>query len=207
FLFSKDDDNLKKVENFVTTLALQLAEHVPGLASFVREVVEKKPGISEKILQIQWKHLIADPLSSLDQPMLEGFVVIIDALDECEKDDEMRLILRVIAQANEIRTTRLKVFITSRPEATIREVFGDAAMITHQLRVLQKVPKKTIYHGIRLYFQDKLRDFVTPEDLDRLVQRAGGLFIWASTACKFLNDAPAMKGERLNILLTNGKSS
>ncbi|TGZ80748.1 hypothetical protein EX30DRAFT_307236, partial [Ascodesmis nigricans] len=206
FFFSKDKEDLKKAQNFVTTIALQLTEHIPGLKPLVSEAIKKKPDISEKILEIQWRHLITDPLTSLDQEKLERFVIIIDALDECEKND-IRLILGVLAQSYKLCTTRLKVFVTSRPETPIRKVFGETIMKMHQLQILHKVPQKTIDHDIRLYFQDQLKDDVTPEVLDRLVEKAGGLFIWAATACRFLQCASIMKERRLKLLLTDGKSS
>ncbi|TGZ80730.1 WD40 repeat-like protein [Ascodesmis nigricans] len=207
FFFCKDDENLKNAQNFVTTIAFQLAEHIHGLKPLVGEAIKNQPDISEKTLEIQWKHLISDPLNSLDKPILEGFVVIIDALDECENNDDIQLILRVLARANEIHATHLKVFVTSRPETPIRKIFGYTMMKMHQLQILHHVPRETIDHNIRLYFQDQLKDDVTPENLDRLVEKAGGLFISAATACLFLKGAPAMKEKRLNLLLTNGTSS
>ncbi|TGZ80755.1 hypothetical protein EX30DRAFT_378703 [Ascodesmis nigricans] len=86
------------------------------------------------------KHLTSGALTILDKPTLEGFVAIIDALDECDKDDNILLILYLLAQANELRTTRLKVFVTSRPETPFRKIFGDTMMKMHQLQILHNVP-------------------------------------------------------------------
>ncbi|TGZ83504.1 hypothetical protein EX30DRAFT_368854 [Ascodesmis nigricans] len=193
FFFSKDDEYLKKAQNFVTTIALQLAEHIPDLKPLMNEAIKEKQDISEKTWEIQWRHLITGPLTSLDKKKLEGFVVIIDALDECENNDDIQSILGVLAQANELHTIRLKIFVTSRPETPIRKGFGDMAMKIYQLKLLQDVSRKTIDDDIRIYFQHELKDKITPEEMHCLIEKASGLFIWAVTACLFLRSSSIMK--------------
>jgi hypothetical protein len=44
------------------------------------------------------------------------FVMIIDALDECEGEKDIRIILQLLAEARSLKEVRLRVLITSRPE-------------------------------------------------------------------------------------------
>ena len=47
------------------------------------------------------------------------FVMVIDALDECESEDDIRVILRLLAEARSLKEVRLRVLVTSRPEVPI----------------------------------------------------------------------------------------
>jgi hypothetical protein len=87
--------------------------------------------ISQQGLDERWKHLIFQPLSSLigtsSQP--HTFVPVIDALDECEGEKDIQLIIRLLTQVKDLRILRVQVFITSRPETPIRLGFCEAPEI------------------------------------------------------------------------------
>ena len=48
------------------------------------------------------------------------FVIMIDALDECERDEDVRAILRLLERTKDIKPVSLRVFVTSRPELPLR---------------------------------------------------------------------------------------
>lgn len=70
-------------------------------------------------------------------------LVVIDALDECDGDEDIRSIL-------DLPTIRLTVFVTSRPETPIREGFRDIEGALHRDNVLQNVPRKIVDHDIEV---------------------------------------------------------
>ena len=76
-------------------------------------------------------------------------VIVIDALDECEKNEDIRTILKLVPQVQDSASIRLKVFLTSRPELHIRQEF----QLNHQHEdlVLDKRPKEEIEHDIQLW--------------------------------------------------------
>jgi hypothetical protein len=53
----------------------------------------------------------------------KGYIVFIDALDECEGESDTRIILRLLAEARSPKKVWLRVLITSRPEVPIRSGF------------------------------------------------------------------------------------
>lgn len=57
-------------------------------------------------------------------------VFVIDALDECETGEDVRLILALLAEARDHRPIGLKVFVTSRPETPILLGFRQIAQDT-----------------------------------------------------------------------------
>lgn len=54
---------------------------------------------------------------------------MIDALDECERDDDIRLIIYLLSRAKTLSSVRVRVFVTSRPNLPIRPGFNDMAAV------------------------------------------------------------------------------
>jgi hypothetical protein len=52
-------------------------------------------------------------------------VVVINALDECDREEDVRIIIRLLSQVKRITLVQLKFFLTSRPELPIRLGFED----------------------------------------------------------------------------------
>ncbi|KAF1810015.1 hypothetical protein P152DRAFT_460833 [Eremomyces bilateralis CBS 781.70] len=72
----------------------------------------------------QWRHLIYGPLSKLPGSSNQSrYILIVDALDECEDENDIRTILELLAEAQSLETVQLRVFLTSRPEVPIRNSF------------------------------------------------------------------------------------
>ena len=163
-------------------------------------------------LREQWELLILRPLSLLrpespQQPLL----LVIDALDECEGERDVRLILQLLASANtHIPTIQLRILVTSRPDTPIRHGFRENPGIWHRDLVLNEVPREVVDHDIAIYFSEELKDISRQLDrhiIGRLVDKACGLFIWAATACRFIKNGKHYAihaPKRLSIVLEGG---
>jgi hypothetical protein len=144
--------------------------------------------------------------------------IVIDALDECEREENIRTILRLLAQAKDVRQVRLRIFVTSRPELPIRLGFSEMSGETHQDLVLHEIPKATIKHDISTYLLhefEKIRaeyskgnsqhplssDWPGDENIQVLVNMAILLFIFAATVCYFVADPIWDPKKRLNTIL------
>ena len=123
FFFSRGRGDLGHAGKFFTTIATQLAHSLPVLSPFLLKAIDQYPLISQRGLAEQWKHLILEPLSKLkDTPTRARsapVMVVIDALDECRNENDVKLILALLAQAQHLKSIRLRVFVTSRPETPI----------------------------------------------------------------------------------------
>jgi hypothetical protein len=154
----------------------------------------------------QWRHLVLGPLSRLENFQL-SYVLVVDALDECEGDQDVRKILKLLAEARSLKTVRLRVFLTSRPEIPIRHSIHRIAQAEHQEFILHNVPSPIVDHDISLFLEYKLRrtrqewtlaaDWPGEVVLRQLVLCACGLFIWAATACRFINEGEEFAEGRL----------
>ena len=120
-------------------------------------------------------------------------MVIIDALDECDRGDSCRSLLAYLRSLSML-VPWVKVVITSRPEQDIRLVFGKPNDFVVCVRDIHDYDAS---NDIYTYTRKQMADIATkrnradwPDDTIQLLsQRADGLFIWAATACRFISDA------------------
>jgi archaellum biogenesis ATPase FlaH len=118
FFFSKGDGDVSHAGKFFTSLALQLAKSIPSLQKQICDAIVKQSDVANLSLLDQWRQLILGPLSRLKERQ-QSYVLVIDALDECESDNNVQIILKFLAEARSLETVRLRVFLTSRPEVPI----------------------------------------------------------------------------------------
>lgn len=198
FFFSRGNGDLSHARQLFTTIAWQLANVSPTLNSYICKAIAKQKDIANGTLEDQWNQLIFRPLSKLKAPQ-SSLVFVIDALDECEGDDDIRLVLKLLAKAGGLETKRLRIFLTSRPETSIRLGFRTMPGISHLDLALHDVSRGTVDRDISIFFRDefeKIRDDFTKLPVDwpgdqkisLLVRRADGLFIYAATVCRFIKD-------------------
>lgn len=74
--------------------------------------------VTGKALKGQYDKLILELLESLGGKPGDAkrIVSLIDALDECERDDDVRLIIYLLLQAKTLSSVRVRAFVTSRPD-------------------------------------------------------------------------------------------
>ncbi|PGH09068.1 hypothetical protein GX51_00821 [Blastomyces parvus] len=224
FFFSKRRANLTNAAQLFTTLSSQLTEVLPGLRSHVCAAIEERRDIAGKSLSEQWEHLIFRPLVRLDDSLREGLyppfelVFVIDALDECEGDDDLKEILPLFSQLKDFRIIKLRVFMTSRPETLLRSRFSRIPDAYHHDEDLHKINPsdsqddkdditKLFEHELALMRREiPLQDnWPGKERVKKLILKADGLFIYAATACRFLAAAASEKWAevRLDTILSD----
>jgi hypothetical protein len=84
------------------------------------------------------------------------FVVIIDALDECESENDMGIILRLLAETR-LLEVRLQVMIASRPEVLIRYGFRQIPDIKHRDFILHDIEAAVVDHDISTFLDYEMR--------------------------------------------------
>ena len=197
FFFSKGQGDVGNTAKFFTTIAAQLVDKIPSLKPQVCKAIAKDLRISAKGPHDQWEQLILRPLQQLptDSPNTR-FVLVIDALDECGEDRDARLILRLLSEIGTISSIQLRVFITSRPERNIGFGFHSLPQSTHHCFILHEIPAQIVDNDIRLFLLDETRkigeEYFMPhkwpgdDKIQMLCERAGQLFIYASTVCRLM---------------------
>ncbi|KAF9066301.1 hypothetical protein BDP27DRAFT_1297491 [Rhodocollybia butyracea] len=142
-------------------------------------------------------------------------ILIIDGLDECSGSENQRRILCILAGAMQKYNLPLRILVASRPERLIKESFRSANFEN----ICHWMPLNDTYQAsleIRKYLQDRFCDILmrhsdlmehvprpwpTSRQIEHLVQKASGQFIYPSTVLKYIDDGSAVPADRLNIVL------
>ena len=208
FFFKRGQSDRGRAARFFTTIAAQLVHQLPSLAPHIQAAIKADSDIGEKAMKEQFDKLVLQPLEKAKcdpQNPWRTMVVVVDALDECDREEDATTIIGLLPRAKKLSSVRLKFFITSRPEFPILLQF-DKISGTYQDLALHKVDKYTIEHDISIFFNSELSkirddynrlaqkdwklslDWPGPTNLQILVKRAVPLFIFAKTVCRFVED-------------------
>lgn len=115
-----DRGNLNKL---MSTPAHQLAFSIPGVAFFIKMTLDTNPAVVEKSVREQFQKLIQEPLfeASALAKVLSPVVILIDALDECDQEADIRLLITIFSHGKVLRPY-LRIFLTGRPDLPTRMV-------------------------------------------------------------------------------------
>ncbi|EMD32032.1 hypothetical protein CERSUDRAFT_162086 [Gelatoporia subvermispora B] len=199
FFFLRASGACSDVYRVFPTIAFQLAESICELRPHIVAAARKNREWVKQGLEHQYKSLILEPLKSLMQSSATSRPVInlvIDGVDECTNKPATlvpTLLALICRAAHEIPF--LHVLIATRPEEYIMGAFRDqtyADVII--LRDLQMEPD--VDNDIRLFITTELCSCAAiggfqliverPDAIERLTELSDGLFIFASTAIRFL---------------------
>ncbi|KAJ8084933.1 hypothetical protein PM082_003710 [Marasmius tenuissimus] len=221
FFFFRSDARRNNPSALILTIAHGLASTSSLMRTCIEERISKDPTILEATLEVQFHELVVVPWRR--QRSMQGAptapnVVVIDGLDECSDEETQLRILSIIQSAyQQDPHFPLRFLICSRPEAWIREAFA-----AHGLGRLSKVvvldenfkPDKDIKQYYLHHFQEiasspkySQLQFPNPwpsmRDLEALVERTCGQFVYASTVIKFIKLAFRHPILQLRIILDN----
>ncbi|KAL4954044.1 WD40-repeat-containing domain protein [Aspergillus filifer] len=202
FFFKRGEEGLQNAQMLFPTLVQQLVNKIPQLAPGVQKAIEEDSSIGDKALREQFEKLLLQPLQEVKQSSTVILVIVIDALDECEREEDIRLLLRLLPQLQSATVLRLKFLLTGRPELFIRLGFmevGDG----YQDLILHDIAEEVIERDIALFLEDRLcqirkewqfrRVVLSPDwpgehNTTALVKMSVPLFIFAATICRLLQD-------------------
>lgn len=181
----------------IRTLAYQLGEFDHRIGSAIARVIEEVPSIRQAPLRWQFQKLLVEPLASLKDCLREGpILIVIDALDECGQSGAREELLRVLASESPRLPSTIRIFITSRAERDIHSAFSTCPHIfvceidikspTNEKDVQTYIHHRMVRIRSENEWLDLSSDWPGKERTDALTLRASGLFIWAYTACLYI---------------------
>ncbi|KAF9479757.1 hypothetical protein BDN70DRAFT_993210 [Pholiota conissans] len=206
FFFLGGNPEREEARFLFPTLAYQFAMNIPGLRVAVDTIMSKDLTLPSKDLDTQLRMLMLQPFQKM-RP-IQSYLVIIDGLDECKTFEAQRAIIRAVNTLVGTSNVPLRFFITSRPEAHIREAFNE---INQLIRRIYFDGSFEADRDIRIYLQDGfsgiakkgriLQPWPSQVTLDELVRRSSGQFIYADTVLKFVDADLRIPTEQLDIVL------
>ena len=124
-------------------------------------------------------------------------IVVIDALDEC--DDSAKSLINVIANKYHDSPAPIRFFLTSRQDQQITGAFSQYPDRIHFINMVDSPAHDDIrnyfqeeFNNLRIrhsqYFESHEKSWPSSSDIDSLVKKSQGLFIYASTLLKFVGD-------------------
>jgi hypothetical protein len=209
FFFSKGGGDASHARKFFRSIAWQLAKVSSSLSRYICDAIAEDSDIVTRNLRHQWNKLILQPLYKMkpysNRPSL---IFVIDALDECEGDGDVRTILELFAEVKGLDTINLRIFITSRPEMPILCRFRAMNVISYRDLALHDISRATVNRDLSAFFRERFRQIALergkPVDswpgsakISLLVERADGLFIYAATVCRFVSENSKWPAEDL----------
>ncbi|KAJ3568637.1 hypothetical protein NP233_g5576 [Leucocoprinus birnbaumii] len=195
-----------------TSINYQIATQCESSRDIVVTRIQEDPALAKKTLAKQPEELLASPPSQTDAQKcgLLGQVVIVDGLDECRGNFEPRTITNTIATSVRNQTTPFRWFITSRPEGPIKQTMRSPT-VTPFVFQLELPVSRSADHEVLLYLTDEFQKIREARGLDSswpgediltlLVKRAAGLYVYATTVVRFINDNSFGPEDQLGIFL------
>ncbi|KAJ7693133.1 hypothetical protein B0H17DRAFT_913927, partial [Mycena rosella] len=207
FFFKRGHSTRGNARALFSTIAYRLALRVPWLKGPISRAVENDPSLVSSIPRIQFQQLILGPCRAhTDQAPA---IIIIDGLDECEGQQIQQEILHILSSYQHHNSVR--ILVASRPEAHISEIISNAA-------AYQAFNVEQSFDDVRRYLVDEfariyrghsrtMKNVLTPwpshEELETLVHKSSGHFIYASTVIKFVDDPNFRPTKHLGIIVGN----
>jgi hypothetical protein len=199
FFFKRGEGDRGNATKLFPTIAQQLMIRMPKLKPDVLKALRDEPDLAGKSLKEQFDKLILQPLLNLDSAkgQVPTTVIVVDALDECENDKDIRVILQLVPQLCASTAVRVRIFLTSRDETPIMIGFSEIGSL-HEDLALHDIPEAVTEHDISLFLKDrfaKIRherniypDWPGDETVQALAIMSAPLFISAATVCRFIED-------------------
>jgi NACHT domain len=177
---------------FWRTVAYHLSSATPSIRKDVVDLLKSPGNNLLDDVEFQFEQLIEKIVKadSFSIPL----VIVLDALDECHSYSAL---LRTLERWSQLRL-RCKLFLTSRPEQDIQQGLADVRI--SRVRLFSgKAAAEDTNNDIRLVLETgfskikrdygiALEPWPRPTEVDDMVARAAGLFIWATTALKHIGD-------------------
>ncbi|KAG8853059.1 hypothetical protein FRB96_008437 [Tulasnella sp. 330] len=197
FFFRRDEQERNK--RAILVIACQLASWGDQRVRWeIASAMRGEPDMAQRAPEIQFQKLIQEPLQILDSTS-QPLIIILDALDECNYQFASSL-LRLVGKWLATYPAQIKIFITSRGESHLQRFYYSEPMNSQlQSYSLADENKQSVEKDIGAYFRETLPELVGqwvaepsnwPGDERRkaLVEKAQGLFLWATTAGGILGD-------------------
>ncbi|QRV96504.1 hypothetical protein RhiJN_24522 [Ceratobasidium sp. AG-Ba] len=205
FFCKRDIPEMRDPRRVLMTIVCELAQRWDEYGRLVAEAVSKNVGLLSNHLPPLYDLLVANPLEEVERPeKLAKRVIVVDAIDECGDATTRRQLLVCLKSLSQL-VPKLKVIVTSRPDEDIKSYFRG---ISGEWHTPFDVNQYNAAADIRVFVRACLSEVTGttdwPQDAtDAIATQAGGLFIWARTACKYIIDGFDVH-ERLRLIMNGG---
>ncbi|KAG6876427.1 hypothetical protein C0992_013006, partial [Termitomyces sp. T32_za158] len=185
FFCSRQFNETKLQRFIIPTIVYQLAHNSVSFAHSLRKRNEfDSVDISSKqmkdLLAIPWQKSVAKHATNLPP-----YLIVIDALDEIEGGKGSAFLKELLTTINDHCLSGLKFLVTSRPDPEIVHLCKQ--FTSNAVCHLHDIPQENVQEDIYKYLNASLSKLQNDSELVNLAKKADGLFIYASTAVKYIS--------------------
>ena len=191
YFFSCTDVARRNPQNLFATIARDLADLDRQFESALWEIVKDYLWLRTSQAPLdQVEHIIK---SSVPLHAIGPLVIVVDALDESGNADDRRQLLYVLSRSIIERKlpTNLRFLISTLPENDILDAFPSGPQVVR--KDLGDIPEAVVDKDIERFIHHSLHQYTELELLwpnqgwcQLLVRHSHHLFLWAATACRFI---------------------
>ncbi|KAG8721356.1 hypothetical protein FRC09_008018 [Ceratobasidium sp. 395] len=211
FFCKRDDAAQRDARCVLNTIVYGLAMKCSAYKRAVAKAIQADSQICTAHMQRRYTSLVEEPLKIAGRSnVTKKLVIVVDALDETA-NDEYRSTLLTYLQTMYRLVPWLKIFITSRPESDIMDAFGKTDESLSSRNIVADDAADDIHVFVRRRMaaitKSKGPTEWSDDKINSLAARASGLFIWAETACKFIEaglDVDARLDQMLQLRQSTG---
>ena len=182
FLCSQQFEETQQPTRIIPTIAYQLAHKCKSYADALH-VANEFDAVDHHVAN-QLKDLLIGPWQQSEptrHPQLPRYLIVIDGLDELKGNGETAFLRDLLTAIDEYDLKNLKFLVTSRSNSGIVKLSEPFASCH-----LQDLPIEEAKPDVELYLKERLKELDGRPELDELVRRAGGLFVYAATVVRHL---------------------
>jgi hypothetical protein len=203
FFFSRTSGSAdrRRAAAVIPTLTYQLANRHKMFRDCIGAAISNDRDVGERQVVMQAKTLLSDALGDSRQALPLPLVIVLDALDECDKENgrEGGDLIPVLLHSLEKLPFSIKIFVTSRPEPSIKNMFsradihGSTVGLALHHDIEQSIVREDIGRYLRYEFDMLILErsvphpFPSDADFQTLVNRAGSLFIYVRTIVMYVS--------------------
>ena len=189
FCFDRSHAADRRPDNLFSTIARDLADLDHQRKSALWDVIQEERSLrTTHDPAEQFEKFILLPTANL--MAIGPILIVIDALDESGDKIARKALLSILGQEVSRLPPNFRILVTSRAEADIQETFDNHphAICMH----MGAIDPKSTDHDISVFVLSQLSEVKGldqsqhAEWCHRLVEKAEGLFQWASTVCLFI---------------------
>ncbi|KAJ7172798.1 hypothetical protein C8R43DRAFT_873830, partial [Mycena crocata] len=215
FFFRRGHPKRGTWNGLFATMAYQLSISVPELLPQIQLATDSDKLITGRSLTAQFEKLLVEPFAKTPAPQPLP-IIILDGLDECQDHQVQQQILRLFIGAIHARRLPVRMLVSSRPEPHLREILetNEASLICRHFNLCAD---EDAYNDIKTYL---CTEFVRihseysrrgadlgavwpPVDvLDHLVRKSSGIFIYAVTVIRFIDNEYSHPSIRLQSIVS-----
>ncbi|KAJ7723497.1 hypothetical protein DFH07DRAFT_759459, partial [Mycena maculata] len=198
FFFERDGGTFTAPSTMLRSIASDLSRRPLIMEALVAELEARKIDFSTASINEQFVRLVENPLRHFAHELREGnpLIIVLDALDECGGLGKFRrqdrdAVLAIIQRWSTF-SPLLRLVVTSRDETSIAEVL-DPISTPLALKLDSQQATRDIEEFLNAEFKRIARNYHLPdswptrEEIRTLAKKAKGLFVWAATLVKFVD--------------------